>query len=58
MSVPINFLDFSVGYVSSFNIFFRRRKTGKVGHPHKLTKEDAMKWFQTKYDGVILNAKK
>merc|ERR1719435_602344 len=40
------------------NVRHRRRKTGRVGFPHRLTKEDAMKWFQTKYDGIILNAKK
>jgi len=39
------------------NVQTRRRKVGKVGHPHRLTKEDAMKWFQTKYDGVILSSK-
>jgi len=32
-------------------------QTGKVGSPHRLNKEDAMKWFQTKYDGIILNQK-
>nr|DAD35416.1 TPA_asm: hypothetical protein HUJ06_006056 [Nelumbo nucifera] len=26
-----------------------------VGIHHKVTKEDSMKWFQVKYDGVILN---
>jgi len=40
------------------NVGKRRRKTGSVGSPHRLHKEDAMKWFQTKYDGVILNNKK
>jgi len=39
------------------NVRHRRRKTGHVGFPHRLTKEDAMKWFQTKYDGVILTSK-
>lgn len=27
----------------------------KIGKQHKLTKEDAMKWFQTKFEGIILN---
>lgn len=27
---------------------YRRRKTGMVGFQHRLTKEDAMKWFQQK----------
>merc|ERR1712111_69414 len=40
------------------NVRHRKRKTGRIGHPHKLTKDDAMKWFQTKYDGIILNSKK
>jgi hypothetical protein len=39
------------------NVQHRRRKVGHVGFPHRLTKEDAMKWFQTKYDGVILSSK-
>merc|ERR1712018_141251 len=39
------------------NVAHRRAKVGKVGFPHRLTKEDAMKWFQTKYDGVILSSK-
>ena len=41
-----------------FRVAERRKKTGKVGHQHKLTKEDAMKWFQQKYDGIILPGKK
>jgi len=40
------------------NVRHRRRKTGRVGFQHRLTKEDAMKWFQAKYDGIILNSKK
>lgn len=43
--------------IPGFNVAHRRRKTGKVGFPHRLTKEDAMKWFQQKYDGIILNSK-
>merc|ERR1712112_345023 len=39
------------------NVQHRRKKVGHVGFPHRLTKEDAMKWFQTKYDGVILSSK-
>nr|CAB3488219.1 unnamed protein product [Digitaria exilis] len=27
----------------------------RVGIQHRVTKEDAMKWFQVKYEGVILN---
>merc|ERR1712198_100399 len=39
------------------NVLHRRRKTGHVSFPHRLTKDDAQKWFQTKYDGVILPGK-
>merc|ERR1719167_1392076 len=39
------------------NVLKRRRKTGRVGAPHRLPKEGAMKWFQTKYDGIILPGK-
>ena len=33
----------------------RKRCRSRVGTSHKLTREDAMKWFKTKYDGMILN---
>jgi large subunit ribosomal protein L11e len=32
----------------------RKAKNAKVGFPHKLTKEDAITWFQEKYEGVVL----
>jgi large subunit ribosomal protein L11e len=31
------------------------RCKSRVGIQHRVTKEDAMKWFQVKYEGVILN---
>merc|ERR1711993_61218 len=40
---------------AGMNVTHRRKRTAKVGQPHRLVKEDAMKWFQTKYDGIILN---
>mmetsp|Transcript_20456 Transcript_20456/g.46947 ORF Transcript_20456/g.46947 Transcript_20456/m.46947 type:complete len:174 (+) Transcript_20456:81-602(+) len=33
---------------------YKKVKRGRVGRCHRLTKEDGMKWFQTKYDGIIL----
>merc|ERR1712139_529416 len=33
----------------------RKHCRSRVGAPHKLKREDAMKWFKTKYDGLILN---
>ena len=35
----------------------RRRRTAKIGLQHKLTDTDSMKWFQAKYDGIILPGK-
>merc|ERR1711941_84018 len=58
-SIGIYGMDFYVVLARpGYNVAYRRRKTGRVGFPHRLTKEDAMKWFQTKYDGIILNSKK
>merc|ERR1739845_264212 len=34
---------------------YKKLRRGKVGFSHRLKKEDGMKWFQTKYDGIILN---
>lgn len=33
-----------------------RRKVhqGRVGHKHKIVKEDSIKWFQDKFEGVVL----
>merc|ERR1712038_642480 len=35
----------------------RRRCKSTVGIQHKLVKDDAMRWFQQKYDGIILPGK-
>nr|AHA44486.1 60S ribosomal-like protein [Pectinaria gouldii] len=37
-----------------FNVAYRRKKTSKIGNKHKINKEETMRWFQQKYDGVIL----
>ena len=58
-SIGIYGMDFYVVLGrAGMNVTHRRRKTAKVGTCHRLVKEDAMKWFQTKYDGIILNSKK
>jgi large subunit ribosomal protein L11e len=31
----------------------RKHQRNRVGFPHRLTKEDAQKWFQTKFDGTF-----
>merc|ERR1711973_358455 len=33
----------------------RRRCKNHVGTSHHITKEEAMKWFQSKFDGVLMN---
>merc|ERR1712141_448662 len=35
----------------------RRRCKSTIGIQHKLVKDDAMRWFQQKYDGIILPGK-
>lgn len=31
-----------------FNVGHRKRRRGRVGFKHRITKDDAMKWFQQK----------
>ena len=58
-SIGIYGMDFYVVLGrAGMNVAHRRRKVGTVGFSHRLVKDEAMKWFQTKYDGIILNAKK
>ncbi|QHN80644.1 60S ribosomal protein [Arachis hypogaea] len=40
---------------AGYRVGRRRRRKSRVGIQHRVTKEDAMKWFQVKYEGVILN---
>merc|ERR1711948_9658 len=37
-----------------YNVAYRRRKNSRVGFRHKITKIEAQKWFQQKYDGILL----
>lgn len=58
-SIGIYGLDFYVVLGrAGYNVAYRRRKTGTIGFNHKVTKDDSMKWFQSKYDGIILAGKK
>ncbi|XP_010451220.1 PREDICTED: 60S ribosomal protein L11-1-like [Camelina sativa] len=38
-----------------YRVARRRRCKARVVIQHRVTKDDAMKWFQVKYEGVILN---
>merc|ERR1712180_290604 len=54
-SIGIYGMDFYVVLARpGFNVAYRRRKKSRVGFQHKITKADAQKWFQRKYDGVLL----
>jgi large subunit ribosomal protein L11e len=37
-----------------YRISKRKLKRKKVGFPHKIKKEDSMKWFIQKYEGIIM----
>merc|ERR1711900_863 len=37
-----------------YSVAKRRRRQAKVGFNHRLTKADAQKWFQQKYDGILM----
>ena len=36
----------------------RKHARGKVGTRHRVTKEEAMKWFEKTHDGIVFQAKK
>merc|ERR1712062_325864 len=40
-----------------YNVRYRRKKKSRVGIQHRLIKSDGMRWFQQKYDGIILPGK-
>lgn len=43
---------------TGYRVAKRRHSPGRIGPQHCLHKEDAIKWFQTKYEGIILPGKK
>ncbi|KAG8889456.1 60S ribosomal protein L11 [Tulasnella sp. 408] len=36
-----------------FRVSRKKIKYGRVGHSHKVTKEDTMAWFKQRFDGII-----
>jgi large subunit ribosomal protein L11e len=36
-----------------YRICKRRAKSGRIGRPHRVTKQDAINWFQTEFDGTV-----
>lgn len=37
-----------------FRISRRKARQSRIGYTHRITKDDAIKWFQQKYDGIVL----
>nr|UXY86832.1 60S ribosomal protein L11B [Cryptomonas paramecium] len=35
------------------HVLSRKRNKGKIGKSHRISKSDAIRWFQDKYDGII-----
>ncbi|KAF5948235.1 hypothetical protein HYC85_014192 [Camellia sinensis] len=55
-SIGIYGMDFYVVLERpGYRVGRRCRCKSRVGIQHRVTKDDAMKWFQVKYEGVILN---
>ncbi|OMJ73355.1 hypothetical protein SteCoe_27982 [Stentor coeruleus] len=40
---------------AGYRVTKRRHSTSTVGKSHKVTKEEAMQWFQQKFDGILIN---
>merc|ERR1711931_310107 len=58
-SIGIFGLDFYIVLQRpGYRVAKRRHCPGRIGPQHCLNKEDAIKWFQTKYEGIILPGKK
>ena len=37
-----------------YRVARRKIKPGRIGTHHRVKKEDAIKWFQDKYEGIVL----
>ena len=48
-------MDFFIVLIrNGFRVSRRKQCPGRIGKPHRVTKEEAMQWFRTKYEGVLL----
>eukprot|EP00043_Microstomoeca_roanoka_P026527 m.11943 g.11943 ORF g.11943 m.11943 type:complete len:193 (-) comp6699_c0_seq1:313-891(-) len=57
-SIGIYGMDFYVVMGrKGFRVSRRKQKNARVGAPHRISKDDTMKWFQQKYDGVLNTGK-
>lgn len=58
-STGIYGMDFYVCLArKGYRVARRKHARGRVGVKHRVTKEDALEWFQKKFDGVIIQGKK
>merc|ERR1712002_1263755 len=57
-SIGIYGMDFYVILARpGYNVRYRRKRKSRVGFPHRLVKNDGKRWFQQRYDGIILPGK-
>lgn len=40
---------------NGYRVAKRKHCHSKIGHPHLVTREEAMNWFKTTFDGIILD---
>jgi large subunit ribosomal protein L11e len=40
-----------------YRVCKKKQKSARIGKPHRVTKDDAIKWFQTEFDGTVHVAK-
>jgi len=54
-SIGIYGMDFFVVLARpGFRVSKKKRRPGKIGNSHKITKEEAVKWFENTFDGIVL----
>ncbi|KAK5582683.1 hypothetical protein RB653_004268 [Dictyostelium firmibasis] len=58
-SIGIYGMDFFVVLTRpGFRVAHKKRSPAKVGFQHRIGKEDAVNWFKTTYDGIVIGGKK
>ena len=40
-----------------FRVARKKKSQGRIGSSHRMSKEDSMKWYIKKYDGVVSKKK-
>ena len=48
-------MDFFIVLIrAGYRVARRKQQPGRVGKPHRVTKDESMEWFRTKYEGILL----